>query len=200
MNAARSSLALVWVLALSGCQDVLPDIDLERMIDQPRGRAFAASAYFDDGRLMQSPPVDTVARSHALEAEEDADGRVGRDYVSRVRMPIDRGLLLRGRTRFEIYCAACHGLDGRGISLVAENMLLRKPPSLIDEPVRSFAAGRVYSAITHGYGLMPAYQRDLSVHDRWSVVAYLHVLQRSQSSPIAALPAHVRQAAFEVLR
>jgi hypothetical protein len=200
VSIARCIGFLVFALALLACQDVLPDIDFERMIDQPRGKAYRASAYFADGQLMQSPPEGTVPRSRLLEPRELVEGVADNGYVSSIPLPIDRALLTRGRSRFEIFCATCHGSDGSGESQVAHNMMLRRPPNLVAEPVRSFPPGRVFHVISVGYGLMPEYQRALGVHDRWAVVAYLRVLQRSQSTPLAALPERIQREAKESLR
>ena len=190
----------VLALALVACQDVLPDVSFERMINQARGKAYRASPYFADGKLMQAPPEGTVPRARVLAPAELIDGTAAGRYVSAVPMPVDRAVLQRGRNRYEIFCATCHGIDGSGQSQVAHNMTLRRPPSLIADPVRSFPAGRVFQVITQGYGLMPEYQAALAVHDRWAVVAYLRVLQRSQASVLASLPEHVRRSAEESLR
>jgi mono/diheme cytochrome c family protein len=120
--------------------------------------------------------------------------------VSAVPITVDRPLLERGRNRFETFCAACHGIDGSGESLVAHSMELRTPPSLVIEPVRSFPAGRVFQVISVGYGLMPAFSPDLPTHDRWAVVAYLRALQRSQATELASLPEVLRKQAEEQLR
>jgi mono/diheme cytochrome c family protein len=127
------------------------------------------------------------------------DGMAGEQYVSTVPLPLTRAVLERGRSRFDIFCATCHGIDGSGESQVAHNMTSRKPPSLVIEPVLSFPAGRIFDVITHGYGLMPEYQRDLNVSDRWAVVSYLRVLQRSRAVALASLPEAVQRRAKEEL-
>lgn len=191
-------LGLIW-LAL-GCEQALPDISWERMMDQPKGKAFRASPYFPDGKLMQAPPEGTVPADRAIGPRPLLEGLQGEDFVSAVPVAVDRPLLVRGRNRFETFCATCHGIDGSGQSLVAHNMELRPPPSLIAPPVTEFPAGRVFQVISAGYGLMPSYAVELPVSDRWAVVAYLHALQRSQSLPLASLPEPIRRRAEESLR
>jgi hypothetical protein len=185
---------------VAACQDAWSVVDLERMIDQPRGKPFKASEYFVDGRLMRTPPEHTVPINRVLGPEPLVEGTDHGQFVSAIPMPIDRAAMLHGRTRFEIFCAACHAIDGSGDAQVARNMELRKPPSLVAEPVRSYPVGRVFRAVTHGYGLMPAYQRDLSLADRWAVVGYLRALQRSRGTTLAALPEPLRKRALEALR
>lgn len=198
MTRYLACLCLMW-LAL-GCEQLLPDITWERMMDQPKGKAFRESPYFADGKVMQAPPEGTVPADHPIGPRPLLEGLQGEDYVSAVPVAVDRPLLERGRNRFETFCATCHGIDGSGESLVAHNMEFRKPPSLVVEPVTSFPAGRVFQVISAGYGLMPSYAVQLPISDRWAVVAYLHALQRSQSTPLASLPEPIRRRAEESLR
>ena len=187
------------LVLLLGCEQALPDIGWERMQDQQRGKAYAASEYFPDGKLMQVPPEGTVPAGRTALPQPIREGRSGEQYVTSLPLPLTRELLAQGRNRFETYCAACHGMDGSGESIVAHNMEQRRPPSLIAETVRAFPVGRVFEVISTGYGFMPSYAPELPVHERWAVVAYLKALQRSQSSPLASLPEAARRRAQEAL-
>jgi mono/diheme cytochrome c family protein len=189
----------VLLLAL-GCEQQFPDLTWDRMINQQRGKAYAASSFFPDGKLMQAPPEETVPADRPLGPRTWSEGSNADQYVSIVPTAVDHGLLQRGRDRFETFCATCHGIDGSGESLVAHNMEMRKPPSLVTEPVRSFPAGRIFQVISAGYGLMPAYAAELAIRDRWAVVAYLHALQRSQATQLVSLPDRLRTQAEEKLR
>ena len=194
--------ALTWLclcMLAGACEQVLPDISWERMIDQQRGKAFRASAYFPDGKLMQAPPEGSVPATREALSQPVRDGLQGEHYVSSVPLPITRALLERGRNRFETFCATCHGVDGSGESIVAQHMELRQPPSLVSDRVPTLAVGQVFQAISAGYGLMPAYASELLVHDRWAVVAYVRALQRSQNVPLASLPEALRKRAEEAL-
>jgi mono/diheme cytochrome c family protein len=133
-----------------------------------------------------------IPRSRLLGPPALVEGQEGGRFVDRGPLPLTRELLVEGRRRFEIHCAACHGLVGDGVSRVAADMTLRRPPSLLEASVRGFPDGRVYAAIARGYGLMPAYARDLDVAQRWAVVAYVRALQRSQAVPLADLPPALR--------
>jgi hypothetical protein len=87
-------------------------------------------------------------------------------------------------------------MAGDGVSQVAANMTLRKPPDLTAPPVTGFAPGRIYDVILEGYGLMRSYQEDLpSAEERWAVVAYLRALQRSRGVPLDSLPLDLRERA-----
>jgi mono/diheme cytochrome c family protein len=186
-------------LALLACAAAC-DLDLERMIDQPRFSTYEQCDSCPAGTIMQAPPAGTVARQHLVAPAEVTRGIGPTGWVREVPIRLDRALVDRGHDRFDIYCAACHGRLGNGLSQVAENMALRAPPSLVDAPYPAYPAGRLYAVITGGYGLMRSYAAELPVTDRWAVVAYLQALQLSQRMAEADLPDDLRRRAEPWLR
>ena len=196
----RVGSAALAVVALAGCEGVLPAPDWEQMIDQHKLRPFEASALFVDGRAMRPPPPGTVPRTALVGQAAFAQGRTATGgYVERIPVPLDRAALERGRATFETWCAACHGMTGDGDSVVARHMELRRPPSLVAAPVVQFPVGRIFVVVDEGYGLMPSYRQQLSAAERWEVVGYLGALQLSQSAHLDALPADVRSTAERAL-
>lgn len=195
----RALLCSLVVLAAAGCEGVLPAPDLERMIDQRNVRPYAPSALFSDGRAMRPPPAGTISRARVVGEPLLTDGAADGRLAARIPLPVDRDLLERGRNRFDVFCAACHGLRGDGRSPVARNMDLRKPPSLLEQPVTDFPPGRIFQVISLGYGLMPSYAWALGVRDRWAAVAYLGALQMSQRMSLDELPPDLRARARQEL-
>lgn len=201
MNRRRRLLGIAaLVLGAGACEGTLPEPDLERMLTQRNYRPYERAPFFADDRAMRRPPEGTIDRGRVVGQPALTDGALGGRYVTMSPVPIDRPLLERGRDRFDVFCAACHGARGDGTSEVARHMELRKPPSLIEEPVTSFPPGRLYQVVSIGYGLMPSYAAALPVRDRWAVVAYLGALQLSQAAKLAELPPDVRAAAERALR
>jgi mono/diheme cytochrome c family protein len=149
---------------------------------------------------MMLPPPGTVARTAPIDPPEFATGRTSAGYVPQIPLAVDRGVLARGRNRFDLYCAACHGRLGDAASKVAENMTLRKPANLLTPPYLDYPPGRIAAAIAEGYGLMRSYAAELPVEDRWAVVAYVKVLQRSQHASLDELPAPIQQEAAPWLK
>jgi mono/diheme cytochrome c family protein len=171
-------------------------IDLERMLDQHKAEPYEASAFFEDGQSMRQPPAGTVPVARVTGPPELVSGMTARaEYVIELPMPLDAALLARGEDRFRIFCRTCHGPLGDGQSQVAENMKLRRPPSLHEARLREFPAGRLYRVVTEGYGLMPSHRESLSLRDRWAVVAFVRALQLSQNVPLAELPEPLREEA-----
>jgi mono/diheme cytochrome c family protein len=187
----RAPLLLFW---LAGCND-RGGADFERMLDQPKFRAYGETKLFADGRTMRPPPPFTVSRSAENEPLDVQSGMRGADYLADIPIGLDRALLERGRDRFTMFCAPCHGVLGDGVSKVAENMTLRPAPSLHQPPISAFLPGRVYRVIRDGYGLMPSYADALATRDRWAVVAYVEALKLSQNLPVASLPAELAEEA-----
>jgi mono/diheme cytochrome c family protein len=53
--------------------------------------------------------------------------------------------------------------------------------------------GHLYLVITNGIRNMPSYRSQISVEDRWAIVAYIRALQRSQHASVADVPESMRR-------
>ncbi len=142
---------------------------------------------------MQQPPDGTLPVDAPLASPLVETGAAGRAYATRIPVTVDHALLETGRARFEVLCAACHGILGDGTSVVATHMALRKPPSLLVPPKSTDPVGQVFQTIVNGYGLMPSYRAQLSDDDAWAVVAYLQALRLAQRARVSDLPPDVRE-------
>jgi mono/diheme cytochrome c family protein len=140
------------------------DADLARMIEQPRYDAYEASAFFSDSAALRRPPEGTVPRE-------------ARDTL-RLPIAVTPAMLERGRDRFGIFCAVCHGSAGDGKSIVAANMHDPAPPSLIAGTHAAHGPAHIYDVVTNGSGRMPSYAAELDPEDRWAVVAWVLRLRR----------------------
>ena len=176
------------------------DLDLERMIEQPRFATYEACEICPGGTIMMTPPAGAVPRGAQIAPVPLVLGRQAGRYLDRIPIDVTRGVLERGRNRFDLFCAACHGRLGNGVSKVAENMMLRRPANLLTAPYTDYPPGRIFTSITEGYGLMRSYAGELPVADRWAVVAYVQALQLSQHVDLDALPAQHRSEASRWLR
>ena len=166
---------------LVGCRldQSVTDRALERMSEQPRYDVYQSSRFFRNGMAMQLPPAGTVARDAVLDPARATGRTRSGGYLSAVPLSITPQLLQMGRSRFQIYCAVCHGAGGYGGSIVASNLAERRPPSLRSATISSLPAGFFYDVIRRGLGRMPSYAAELPVDQRWAVVAYVQQLQRT---------------------
>ncbi len=194
----RYLLVALAVLA-AACGRKADYIDWQRMEEQAKGVPYRDTPYFSDGKVLQVPPDETVSREAVLGEPERTEGMVGTVYAARIPFRVTADVIDRGRDRFNVICATCHGVAGDGDSEVARQMSLRKPPSLVEPLIRAYPPGRIFRVITFGYGLMPSYRTQLSVNDRWAVIAYLRALQLASGTRLADLPAPLRDEAQKQL-
>lgn len=53
------------------------------------------------------------------------------------------------------------------------------PPTLHSDRVRNMKDGGIFHIITEGQNVMPSYASQISEDERWAIVHYIRVLQRS---------------------
>jgi mono/diheme cytochrome c family protein len=212
-------------LLLPACQ--------QEMAREPSYRPLEPSSSFADGRsarplvpgtLPRGRPLDDAAlvngRKQAL-AKASPSASAGpapatgnplrlEDFVTTFPFPITEEGLIRGRERFTIFCAVCHGPVGNGNGIIVERGYL-KPPSYhtdnsrgferwsLKVPLRDAPVGYYFEVVTQGYGGMPDYATQVSPEDRWKIIAYIRSLQFSQSARLEDFPENERQAILKAL-
>ena len=197
---ARLLLTLsLFAVAASACDENI----LDQMADsQPKANRYRESSFYEDGLTMKAPPQGTVPRERItlnprLTTGREPDGPIQTNgeplpvYVKTIPVPVTRKLLEVGRKRYDITCGTCHGPLGDGDSIVARQMALRPPPSLHRYTERP--AGYIYEVATKGFGMMASYAAELTVEERWAVVAYIRALQLSQGMAATDLSPAERQ-------
>jgi mono/diheme cytochrome c family protein len=188
--------------------EVFPD-----MVRQMKVRAQAPLGFFADGRGPRLPVAGTIPIGYEMPKPETAaspaappaapeaqahlgfsagpdyydTGKMGDRWGTGIPVPVTRQLLERGRERFNITCAMCHGATATGNG-IAKQLGLATVVSLQDDRLRKMADGEIFNTITNGKNTMMAYGPNVMVADRWAVIAYLRALQRSQNAAIADVP------------
>jgi mono/diheme cytochrome c family protein len=184
--------------------EVFPDMDR-----QPKVKAQDPSTFFADGRGARDPVDGTVPLGYVMPQHRPVDGDTGGDtgpygamrfssspdYVQSGMMgdqwgtgmpfTVDTAFMERGRERFTIYCAVCHGATGAGDGM-AKKFGLATVSSLLDERIRDMADGEIFHTITQGKNTMLGYGSRITVPDRWAIIAYLRALQISQGGATLA--------------
>ena len=107
--------------------------------------------------------------------------------------PVTMALLERGRGRFDIFCAPCHGRYGDGNGVIVQRGFPH-PPSYYGEALRNAPSQHFYDVISQGYGVMFPYADRVEPADRWAIVAYIRALQASASATAADVPPDKRSA------
>lgn len=201
MAYARFLRVILLGCGIASCENSGTERDFERMVNQSYFQYYEKTDFFADGRAMREPPRGAVpAELHSLPPAMEK-GMVDNQYVAQNPVLLTPALLRRGQSRFDTFCAPCHGVLGDGASVVAHKMELRKPRSLVASPITQFPDGRIFSVITDGYGLMPSYSRQLPVVDCWAIVAYVRALGiHAAGVSIDRLPESIRSTVEETLR
>jgi mono/diheme cytochrome c family protein len=68
------------------------------------------------------------------------------------------------------------------------NAQFPNPPTLHSDKVRNWADANIYHVISNGQNVMPSYAKQISRDDRWAIVNYIRVLQRSQNAKDSDIP------------
>jgi len=168
----------------------------QKMADQPRYEPLQKSDFFDDQRTARPIVEGTVARGHLNADEQLYTGKAGGEPAKTFPFPIDRQVLQRGEERFNIFCAPCHDRVGDGQGMIVRRGF-RPPPSFHIDRLREAPPGHFFDVISHGFGSMPDYAAQISVRDRWAIVAYIRALQLSQNAAIGDVPEDKRGALLE---
>jgi len=175
------SCAAASVFLAGGCRYLKQD-----MAEQPKNLPLSPSDFFADGRSERPLLDNTVARGSIAD-----DALFVPKESNAFPLPVNQELLERGQTRYGIFCAPCHGLQGDGNGMIAMRGM-KHPPSYHQDRLRNATNGYMYDVITNGFGAMYGYSAQIPPRDRWAIVAYVRALQLSRNARVSDLPADLR--------
>ncbi|MEM8712809.1 MAG: quinol:electron acceptor oxidoreductase subunit ActD [Planctomycetota bacterium] len=188
---------------------VWPDMDWQR-----KRKTQTEWAGFPDGRAMRLPVAGTIAEGELRDDFElyygVAQGSNVPDKVSYdaalfgegagaerpqwltgfpAATVIDEAFLERGRQRYGIYCAVCHGNQGNGLGAVAvraEALDAAKwgwvpPKALHTDNAKAYSNGELFHIASNGISTMKGYASQVPARDRWAIVAYIRAIQATQA-------------------
>jgi len=178
---------------------IFPDMEWQLKL-----RPQTPNGFFASGLSSQLPVAGTIPRGAPIQTPrgpvypyEDAPLNTGRvtgttNFVEVNPFPITAALLKRGQQRYTINCSPCHGQlgDGNGITKKIGAMLV--VGNLHDKRMVEMPDGELFFVITNGRNQMGAYGANVTVEDRWAIVAYLRALQLSQLGSIDDVPESLR--------
>ena len=184
--------ALALVLAsLAGCRgwtsDQPPVHVVLNMDTQEKGKAYAPSELFADRRMMRTPPAGTVARGFLQEDDHSVlgvvDGKAATAWPT--SFAVNDASFARGKERYGIYCAPCHGqqLDGKGEVAKPGRLQVPPPAFLGNERLESMPVGQIYGAIRNGVnqGNMGSYAAQIPEQDRWNIAYFVRKSQMANN-------------------
>lgn len=173
--------------------DFLPDMQYS-----PAYGALSANPNFAEGRTWQPSPDGTIARGETrldyVATPEDAV-RAGEELTSPIAMD-DATAIPRGATVYRVNCAMCHGPQGHGDG-PATKRGMPPPPSLLSGKSREMKDGQLMHILTYGQGSMAPFAAQLSLDERWAVIAYVRDMQAKAAADAAAADATADAAAAD---
>jgi len=178
---------------------IFPDMEWQLKL-----RPQKENSFFTNGLTSQLPVPGTIPRSTPLQTAagevypfQDNPVNTGRiagttNFIENNPLAIDARLLKRGQQRFNINCSPCHGAagDGNGITKKIGAMLV--VANLHDKRIVELPDGELFYVITNGRNNMGAYGPNVTVEDRWAIIAYLRALQLSRLGTLDDVPQALR--------
>jgi mono/diheme cytochrome c family protein len=204
-------LCCVTVIGLAGfrgSKSRQPPIELfPDMVRMNKARPQTPSEFFADARSSRARPDGTVDHSQPYEINgkvllvngkpvypyEDAPMNTGRivgttNFIETNPLSITGELLDRGQERYQIYCLPCHGPAGDGKGITGKYGMISMA-NFHDERLVRMGDGEIFNTMSVGkLPLMPAYGPIVPVEDRWAIISYIRVLQRSQLATVDDVP------------
>jgi cbb3-type cytochrome c oxidase subunit III len=208
-----TGIAMVSILGFRGQKGSAPPFEVfPDMVRQVKVKAQAPLEFFADGRGPRMPIAGTVPIGYEMPTPANAPtgappgeatshrsigfsvgtdyyntGKMGSNWGTGIPIQITPELMHRGRERFTITCAMCHGATATGNG-ITKQYGLATVVTLQDDRIRKMADGEIFNTITNGKNTMMPYGPNIMVADRWAIISYLRALQRSQSATVADVP------------
>ena len=189
-----SGLSVSWVLLSLGCRGHIskkPPVRVIRDMTQQAHLLPQAALSEATTSKTQSPWLaGTLAVEDPVELGPFEMGQTEKGLIARAPIAVDNRVTARGKERFNIYCGGCHDQAGTGQGMVAQRGF-PGPIELALDNTRRMTDGEMFSIITSGVRNMPAMGDQIPVADRWPIVIWVRVIQRSQHALVAEVePVH----------
>jgi mono/diheme cytochrome c family protein len=190
-------LAAIAIVAMAGWRghrfskppfEIFPDMNY-----QPKVKDQQPSTFFADG-LASRPPVDgTVAEEMPPVLDYWATGKYDASHwgdgipvhAARGDAPalgVTSFDIARGRERYTINCAVCHGAAGDGKGITSQYGI--NATSYQSDRIRTMNDGEIFNTITNGKGQMMGYGYNIAIDDRWRIIMYIRALQHAQNAQL----------------
>lgn len=202
MHRSFAAFALVGLAGCWGNYSESPPVHLQQNMDlQERGEAQERNQFFEDGRVMRTPPAGTVAVGFLKDDDHLWRGTNDQGKLA-AKLPegmvLDADLLARGEDRYNIYCAPCHGEQGRGDGMANRRVadgFAQAPANFHDEQYQPAPLGYFFKVGSEGYGVMKGYSAQIpDPKDRWAIAAWVRVLQVSHGAKQSDVAKQLAQA------
>ena len=198
-------LAVVGVLGRRGAHFrkpplyIFPDMEWQLKL-----RPQKENGFFTNGLTSQLPVPGTIPRSTPIQTAtgavfpyEDSPVNTGRvtgttNFIENNPLAITPALLKRGQQRFNINCSPCHGATAEGKGITQKIGAMPVVANLHDKRIVELPDGELFFVITNGRNLMEPYGPNITIEDRWAIIAYVRALQLARLGTIDDVPEALR--------
>ena len=136
---------------------------------------YAANPVFPDGKTAQPPVKGTIPINMVpYQYPDTPEGmrEAGLELINPYE--VNEENIARGKFEYDVFCANCHGLDGRGDgNLYANGTYPSEPPSLITEVMLNRPDGELFHIMTLGSAIMGPFASLIRIEDKWKLILYI---------------------------
>lgn len=198
MRLVPTLLIVAAAAGLAGCgpgagKDTPPLWILPDMKAQEKYKPQQESPLFADRSASRRPAAGTISQENYYEDEGYHFGHAGGQYAGKNPLELNEKVLKNGQKTFNTYCSPCHDRTASGGGIVAKRAgAVFQPANLHKPETRDKNDGELYSIASDGRRTMMGYRNQISDYDRWTVIAYLRVLQRAGGGKPEDVPENLR--------
>ncbi len=176
----KIGMVLVGILVFFSCQDEkIPNYQYMPNMYEPVSYETYDEAYFlPKGTEALTPPENTIPRGwlpygyeNTLEGKE-----LARVQISPLDSLQKEENLVIGKELYDIYCAICHGANGKGQGNLVKREKILGVPSYADA-ARNITVGTTFHTVQHGLNSMGSYASQMSTTEMWQVSEYVMKLK-----------------------
>lgn len=165
-------------LAVEAQEEDLTTLLLNYKNEKMRGSDIL-EAYTGPSSTMRVPPEGSIPINYIPYYYDHNDFDTPAKELKNPLKPTKQILEL-GQKQYNIFCAVCHGYQGKGDGPLSPR--ISAIPALAGEKsnVLNWEDGRFFHIITVGRARMKSYSAQLSPEERWAIIHYIRLLQKSK--------------------
>jgi mono/diheme cytochrome c family protein len=142
--------------------------------------SYSPDKHFKNGMTLQKPVEGTVSREFVPYPFKDKLGdKIKAGELLKNPFTATKENLERGKMKYDVYCAICHGTTGKGDGQLTKlenngkKLYAMPPANLTAGYIKAKPDGEVYHVITMGSAIMGAHASQIKSDDRWKIVLYM---------------------------
>lgn len=193
------------VAAVTSCNKVRRSPGRAYMPDMAYSRAYETYAGLDSSKFTADPsaagskifynslPVEgTIARGEMLWVYPYKNDSAGYAQSASVKTPLTddstyKTDMKEAERLYLVNCGICHGakLDGNGpLWKGGDGPFPAAPKNFMDADMKKMTEGTMYHSVTYGRNTMGSYAAQLTVKQRWEVIAYIKMKQGAADATV----------------